>query len=217
MNSGRTPCLIPAIQKTIFIKEDRETRKQSYSMRLYIGLVHYPVYNKNRQKIASSITNFDLHDLSRLSRTYSVRRLFIITPLKDQQDLIKRILQHWTRGYGARYNNDRKEAIEVIRIAGSLDAAIKKIEEIEGEKPLLIATDASKQAKGSINFSRAKEILGSEKTVFILFGTAWGLHEEVLKAADFSLEPIEGEDEYNHLSVRTAAGIILDRLAGRYK
>lgn len=186
-------------------------------MRLYIGLLHYPVYNKNYEKIASSITNFDLHDLSRLARTYGVRRLFVVTPLKDQQDLVKRILRHWTKGYGARYNSDRKEAIEVIRVAESLDAAIKDIRVIEGDKPLLVATDASRQAEGTITFSHIKEILRAEKTVFIIFGTAWGLHEEVIKAADFSLEPIEGENGYNHLSVRTAAGIILDRLAGRYK
>jgi tRNA (guanine37-N1)-methyltransferase len=186
-------------------------------MRLYIGLLHYPVYNKNYQKIASSVTNFDLHDLSRLSRTYGVRRLFIVTPLKDQQDLIRRILSHWTKGYGARYNNDRKEAIELISISESLYTAVKEIRNIEGDEPLLIATDASKQPEGSITFSRAKEILNSGKTVLILLGTAWGLHEEVIWDADFSLEPIEGENGYNHLSVRTAAAIILDRLAGRYQ
>jgi len=184
-------------------------------MRLYLGLLHYPVYNKNNQKIASAITNFDLHDLSRLSRTYGVKRLFIITPLDDQQKLAQRIILHWTNGYGARYNSDRKEAIEVIDIVRSLEAAIEKIRETEGEEPLLIVTDASKKTRGAITFSRTTEILNSEKTVFILFGTAWGLHEEVINMADFMLEPIKGKGEYNHLSVRTAAGIILDRLAGR--
>ena len=50
-------------------------------MRLYIGLVHYPVYNKNRLRIASAITNFDLHDLSRAARTYGVKKFYVITPL----------------------------------------------------------------------------------------------------------------------------------------
>jgi tRNA (guanine37-N1)-methyltransferase len=186
-------------------------------MRLYIGLLHYPVYNKNYEIIASAITNFDLHDLSRLAMTYGVKRFFVITPLDDQQKLAERIMLHWTNGYGARYNIDRKEAFKVMDIARSLDAAIEKIREIEGEEPILIATDASKKAQRSITFSRTIEILNSEKTVFILFGTAWGLHEEVIDMADFMLEPIEGKNEYNHLSVRTAAGIILDRLAGRYQ
>ena len=183
-------------------------------MRLYIGLLHYPVYNKNNQTIASAITNFDLHDLSRLSMTYGVRKFFIITPLDDQRRLAERIILHWTNGYGARYNVDRKEAFKITDIARSLAEAIDKIREIEGEKPILIATDAAKRVRGSITFSRTIEILNSEKTVLILFGTAWGLHEEVIDMADFMLEPIRGKNGYNHLSVRTAAGIILDRLAG---
>jgi tRNA (guanine37-N1)-methyltransferase len=185
-------------------------------MRLYIGLLHYPVYNKNGQKIASAITNFDLHDMSRLARTYGVKSLLVITPLDDQQKLAERILHHWTNGYGSKYNRDRKEAIELIDIVRSLDEAIEKIRELEGESPLLVATDAAKQDKGVITFPRTIEILNSEKVVFILFGTAWGLHEEIINMADFILEPIEGKNEYNHLSVRTAAGIILDRLVGRY-
>ncbi|MFC1534536.1 RNA methyltransferase [Thermodesulfobacteriota bacterium] len=186
-------------------------------MRLYIGLLHYPVYNKNNQKIASAITNFDLHDLSRLARTYGVKRFFVITPLDDQQKLAERILRHWTSGYGARYNSFRKEAIEVIDIAPSLEGVIREIREIEGEDPLLIATDALKPAEGSITYSRTIEILDSDRTVFLIFGTAWGLHDEVIKRADFVLAPVEGKSDYNHLSVRTAAGIILDRLAGRYQ
>jgi hypothetical protein len=186
-------------------------------MRLYIGLLHYPVYNKNNEIIASSITNLDLHDLSRLAMTYGVKRFFVITPLDDQQKLAERIMLHWTNGYGARYNSDRKEAFKVMEITDSLEAAIQKVREIEGEEPILIATDASKKAQGSITFSRTIEILDSEKTVVIIFGTGWGLHERVIEKADFILEPIEGTNEYNHLSVRTAAGIILDRLAGRYE
>ncbi len=183
-------------------------------MRLYIGLLHYPVYNKNNQIIASAITNLDLHDLSRLSMTYGVKRLFVITPLEDQRTLAERIILHWTNGYGARYNIDRKEAFKITCIARSLEEAIETIRETEGEKPILIATDASKRARASITFSRAIDILNSERPVFILFGTAWGLHEEVIDMADFMLEPIRGKHDYNHLSVRTAAGIILDRLAG---
>ncbi|MBW1886810.1 MAG: RNA methyltransferase, partial [Deltaproteobacteria bacterium] len=79
-----------------------------------MGLLHYPVYNKNYQKIASAITNLDLHDLSRLAKTYSVKSFFVITPLEDQQRLAERILRHWSIGYGASYNRYRKEAVELI-------------------------------------------------------------------------------------------------------
>jgi len=186
-------------------------------MRLYIGLVHYPVYNKNREKIASAITNFDLHDLSRLARTYGARRLFIITPLKNQHMLAERISAHWTNGYGAGYNVHRKEALETIDVIASIDDAVGAITEAEGERPLIITTDASRQPERGINYSKLREQLGTERTVLLIFGTAWGLHEDILNMSDFILDPIEGNTDYNHLSVRTAAGIILDRLAGRYE
>lgn len=185
-------------------------------MRLYIGLVHYPVYNKNRDIVTSAITNFDLHDLSRLARTFGVKRFFVITPLEDQQEFAGRILRHWTSGYGARYNRFRKEAMDLVSISPSLDRGVEEITAVEGERPLLIATDASRKTQKILAYSRAIEILGTERVVFLLFGTAWGLHEEIILKADFLLEPIGREGNYNHLSVRTAAGIILDRLAGRH-
>ena len=181
-------------------------------MRLYIGLLHYPVYNKNYQRIASAITTVDLHDLSRLARTYGVKRFFVITPLKDQQRLAGRILRHWTIGYGAKYNRYRQEALELITIVPSLEESLQKITEMEDEEPLLIATDASRHSERSISYREAAKVILSGKAVFILFGTAWGLDQEVFDQVDYILEPIEGESSYNHLSVRAAAAIILDRL-----
>ncbi len=184
-------------------------------MRLYTGLVHYPVYNKNREKIASAVTNLDLHDISRISRTYGVKRFFVVTPLSDQQKFVYSLINHWKSGFGASYNIDRKEAIEVIEITASIEAAVDKILDIEGEKPVTIATCASKVIN-SITFNKAKEIINSNKAVLILFGTAWGLHKDVIEYADYVLTEIEGESNYNHLSVRAAAGIIIDRLTGHY-
>ena len=184
-------------------------------MRLYTGLVHYPVYNKNREKIASAVTNLDLHDISRLSRSYGVKKFFVITPLTDQQEFTKSLINHWKSGFGASYNVDRKEAIEVIEVTASIEEAVNNIVEVEGESPVTIATCASK-VKDSISFNRAKEIINSDKAVLLLFGTAWGLHEDAINSANFVLNAIEGSSDYNHLSVRVAAGIIIDRLTGQY-
>ena len=49
----------------------------------------------------------------------------------------------------------------------------------------------------------------------IVLGTGWGLAPEVTERADVILEPIWGPTDYNHLSVRSAAAIILDRLRGK--
>jgi hypothetical protein len=186
----------------------------SKKSRLYIGLLHYPVYNKNKEVIASAITTFDLHDLSRLGRTFGVVKFYVVTPLHDQQVLAERVLYHWTVGYGAEYNKDRKEAFGLVHVIPSLDEAVRDITNRESEPPLIIATDASRDGKAAITYERARELTAFERPVLIMFGTAWGLERSVLRRADYLLEPIEGPSDYNHLSVRTAAAIILDRLMG---
>ena len=165
-----------------------------------------------QKRIASSITNVDLHDISRLAKAYGVKLFFVVTPLKDQQRFAERILRHWIKGFGASYNPYRKDAIELVTIAPSLEESLEKIVEMEGEKPLLIATAASNQAERSIQYSSAKGIIDSDRPVFLIFGTAWGLDRSVIHQADYVLDPIKGRTDYNHLSVRSAAAIILDRL-----
>ena len=182
--------------------------------RLYIGLVHYPVYNKKMEKIASALTTMDVHDIARVGRTYGVKGFFVITPLDDQKALAEKVVTHWTRGHGSQYNKKRKEAIELVRVSSSLDSVISELGTEENDLPILIATDAAVQKDKMLSYDKARQILDDERLVLLLFGTAWGLHETVINEADYVLAPIEGKAGYNHLSVRGAAAIILDRLLG---
>jgi hypothetical protein len=183
-------------------------------MKLYMALVHYPVCDKNGRRIASAITTFDLHDLSRAAKTYGVLGFYVATPLLDQQKLAGRVLDHWIIGYGARYNPNRKEALEVVRVCHGIEDAVREVADREGESPLLIATDARRQEGRTLSYAEARGILLSGRPVLLLFGTAWGLDREIMDSVDYVLDPVEGGTGYNHLSVRGAAAIILDRLAG---
>jgi len=185
-------------------------------MSSYIGLLHYPVYNRGGDIIASAITNLDLHDLSRLAKTYGARRFYVINPLTDQQDLAKRICQHWVSGYGAQYNKDRQEAMSLISVVPTLETCMAEIKDSEGEIPILMATDAGKDKGQRVNYDLAREIVASNRIVMILFGTGWGIAEDLIRKADYLLEPIFGISDYNHLSVRTAAAITLDRLFSQF-
>ena len=55
-------------------------------------------------------------------------------------------------------------------------------------------------------------MLKNGKPHVLVLGTAWGLSEDFILTADYVLEPIVGKTDYNHLSVRSAAAIIFDRL-----
>ena len=183
-------------------------------MRLYLGLVHYPVYDKNEEKIASAITTVDLHDLSRAARTYAVKQLMIITPLTDQQRLVDRVCRHWISGFGSQYNPHRKEALKLISVVSSLEEAIDFIGAREGEPPFVVATGAREHGDKVLSFGQTRLMVRGNELVFLIFGTAWGLAGEALEMTDGVLEPIPGAGGYNHLSVRSASAIILDRLAG---
>lgn len=181
---------------------------------VYIGLVHTPVYNKNMDVITTSITNLDLHDIARSASTYGVARYYVIHPVAAQQELARRILGYWTGGFGAEYNPDRQQAFTVLRLVTGLEDALSEVEREWGTKPVLVTTDA-RTYPNTLSYRELRQRIASEtRPFFVLFGTGWGIIKEVMEQADYILEPIYGPGEYNHLSVRSAVGIILDRLLG---
>jgi hypothetical protein len=182
--------------------------------KLYVALTHYPVVDKNGNVIASALTNLDLHDISRAAKTYGLRSFFVVTPLEDQKELAKRIITHWTDGFGGAYNPNRRSALELIRIKDSLSAVCDEVAAEESNYPLTVATSARRYPK-SISHKKFRVMLGNGKPYVLVLGTAWGLAEEFISKADYILEPIAGNTDYNHLSVRSAAAIILDRLLGK--
>jgi hypothetical protein len=180
---------------------------------LYVALTHYPVVNKRGDIIASALTNLDIHDISRVAKTYGVKAFYLVTPLADQKALANKIIAHWTDGVGAVYNPDRRDALELIRVKDSLVDAAEDIKSTENRFPKTVTTCARKYP-ASIGYTEFRDILAGEWPYLLIFGTAWGLVESVITEADFVLEPITGTTDYNHLSVRSAASIILDRLLG---
>jgi hypothetical protein len=181
---------------------------------LFVSLVHYPVYNKNEEIVATSVTNFDIHDISRTSKTYGVEGYYIVTPVDAQQELTKRIIGYWQDGFGGAYNKDREEAFSTTYIVDTIEDAMKNIEEKTGKKPLIITTSA-KIFPNSISYKDLSDKIFNDDNVYLLlFGTGYGLIQEVMDMSTYILEPIRGNAVYNHLSVRSAVSIILDRLLG---
>ncbi len=180
---------------------------------LYLGLVHHPIYDKRKEVVASAITNFDIHDIARCAKTFGIGGFFIITPLESQVQLAERIIRHWMEGAGSVYNPTRRESLSLARVSRSIDEASHEISDLWQTKVKRVATAASPHSR-NIDFEFFRKLLEDSDTPFlILFGTGWGLTQEVKDGSDYVLAPIEGKG-YNHLSVRSAVAIILDRLLG---
>jgi len=181
---------------------------------LYIALLHYPIYNKEGKVVTTAIANLDIHDLSRLSRTYGVRNFYVVNPIEAQLALAAEIIGHWRHGYGASFNPCRSEALALVRLSRNLEEVEAEITRQTGIKPRLVVTSA-KLRNNAISFLCLKDMIRQDGLPYLLiFGTGWGLAEEIMNRADFCLESVRGCSDYNHLSVRSAASIVLDRIIG---
>ena len=168
--------------------------------------------DKRGDVVTTSFTTVDMHDIARSSRTYGAESVFISHSSPSIRKLAHSLVSHWNEGYGSTYNPDRKEALAHVHVVESLDEAIHKVECQSGKLPKLIATSAKSGAKRCTFASMRELIKSTDEHYVLMLGTGWGMTDELLHRSDFFLEPIDGPTDYNHLSVRSACAIMLDRL-----
>ncbi|HOI24667.1 MAG TPA: RNA methyltransferase [Caldisericia bacterium] len=177
--------------------------------KLFVALVHYPVSNKNGDIISTSITPFDVHDIARSCLTFGVSAYYVINPSPGQKKVVDRLIQFWDSGFGKTYNPNRTEALAITKHSNAIQETIEDISLTTGSLPLLIATSAkTTDLKKTISMPKLLE-LNQKRDLLLLLGTGWGLAPELFSLSDYILEPIYGLEEYNHLSVRAAAAIML--------
>lgn len=199
--------------------------------RLALALVHHPVLDRAGETVTTAITNLDLHDMARSARTYGAERLFVTHPVAAQRLLAERIREHWVTGSGKRRIPDRAVALDVLSVVSSLEEAFAAYAGAAAAEPAaggaggaaaraaveLWTTAASSRGTPITTMAAARERLArATRPVLIAFGTGWGLAPEILADADVRIEPIRARIDtgYNHLSVRAACAIMLDRLLG---
>jgi len=181
-----------------------------------IVLLHADQHNKQGKIVTTSLTMIDVHDIARSSRTFGLETFFVSHPSPLLRKLARTLRTHWQEGYGATYNPNRKDALGTTAIVSSLEEAIAAIDKRTGKLPKLVATSA-KREPNRIGFGVLREeIWHSSDPYLIMLGTGWGMSEALTSRSDYFLEPICGPGDYNHLSVRAAAGIMLDRLMGQH-
>ena len=185
-------------------------------MDIYIGLVHHPVRNRHGERVATAVTNLDIPDIARAARTFGIRGYFLVTPVAQQRSLVERIVTHWRRGEGKTFNPTRAESFELVRVAPDVDTAVETITAETGTRPLVVATGAGFDERDVTWQSARERFEGEEGVALVLFGTGWGLDLGLTERCDLRLPAIRAArgDGYNHLSVRSAVAIVLDRLCG---
>lgn len=176
-----------------------------------VALVHHPVRDREGKTIATAINNVDVHDIARSCRTYGVRTFHVVTPITAQQAIAERILEHWRVGEGATRLPERGNALERVRIAASVEDVVTHMTGELGAVRTIATSAAPPKGMTLLSFEDAARCLRAEHALIIL-GNGHGLADSVIANASDMLAPIVGVDGYNHLSVRAAAAILLDRL-----
>jgi len=188
--------------------------------RCHIALVHHPVVDRTGKVVTTSMTNLDIHDIARSSLTFGLAGYHLITPVTVQREKAEYIAQLWAdeiRTPPAR--GSRGDALALIRTASSIEDTIAHLTDRHGMAPLVVATSARPEsfpeAPHVTPDQLVAEISVEPEPILLLLGTGWGSADSLMPSATRVLTPIEGASDWNHLSVRSAAAILLDRLFGR--
>lgn len=204
------------LRSCVLTKAEKDLALQ-YIPHHYVALMHTGIELKGGRIGTTSVTSIDIHDIARSGATYDIKNYFIVTPLIDQQNMVKSLLGFWQEAeVGGQYNHDRHEAMNRVIVVNGLQEVIASIEKKEGKKPILIGTSA----KPSIDELKMLSYFDQEKAwshnqpVLILLGTGHGMATELIDQCDYLLQPLQGFSQFNHLSVRSAAAIIFDKWLG---
>lgn len=203
------------LRTNVQTKEDIEKATQ-YIPDHYAVIMHDQVMLPGGIVGTSSVTSLDIHDIGRSARTFGIKKYFIVTPLLDQQKIVKKLMEFWQTSVGIEYNKHRHEALNKIVLCSNLDEVIEFIKKENENLPILIATKAKadENLEKRITYFDQEKVFKQKKPIVFIFGTARGLSNDLLDKCDYIIEPIEGFSNFNHLSVRSAAAIIFDRWIG---
>jgi tRNA (guanine37-N1)-methyltransferase len=180
--------------------------------RTHLALVHYPVVDRTGAIVTTALTNFDVHDLARSAITFGLAAFHVVTPIASQREKAEHIAALWL-GDGE-HGEHRARALRLVRTAASLDDVVASLAD-----PVVVGTSANPASFPGVPRRTPDELcaefaLGDQPLIVIL-GTGWGLADTLLPSVSRVLTPIDGATTWNHLSVRSAGAILLDRLFGR--
>jgi tRNA (guanine37-N1)-methyltransferase len=183
----------------------------------YCALLHNDIMLPDNQVGNSSVTSIDIHDIARSSATYGIKKYFVVTRLWAQKKLVEKFLSFWHEKKTGQVNESRAFALKSVALASELTEVVEEIKVLEGGvAPVIIVTSSRRHLshKNMIEYDDQEKIWELKRPVLFVFGTSHGISPELMDTFDYRLVPLEGLEEFNFLSVRSAAAIVFDRWLG---
>jgi tRNA (guanine37-N1)-methyltransferase len=173
------------------------------------------VLDRTGARVTTAVTNLDLHDIARSAATYGLAGYHVVTPVESQREKADHIAALWQE----EQKEWRAKALRLCTTAASVDESIAALTRQHGRPPLVAATSADPARFTHATRATHQELVGEMQRspgvpLLVLFGTGWGLSDTELTQVSRIITPISGRPAWNHLSVRSAVAILLDRLFG---
>lgn len=166
--------------------------------------------NRLGEVISSTVDSFDFFDASRLALTYGVDRMYIVHPEPAQQALVSRLIAH---GQAQGRQDAQRGHFEHSVGVHDLQAAIDDVQARCQCRPKVVATTA-RSGPPKVGLGSLRDSLSPQRPQLWLIGKAWGMTQAVIDGADCVAASIDTGTGYNHLSVRSALAIYIDRMLG---
>ena len=183
--------------------------------RTSVALVHHPVLDRTGAIVTSAVTNLDVHDIARSAATYGLAGYHLVTPVESQREKAEHIATLWQE----EQKEWRARALRLCTTTASVAESIERLTRDHGVAPLVAATSADPARFASARTVTPGQLVAEIQDapgvpLLVLFGTGWGLADTELPQVSRIITPISGRPAWNHLSVRSAVAILLDRLFG---
>jgi tRNA (guanine37-N1)-methyltransferase len=202
------------LARHVFTAEDEKLARGlpelGVAARTAVALVHHPVNDRTGAVVTTAITNFDLHDISRSVATYGLDGYYVVTPIETQREKCAQIAEVW-REEG---KDHRLAALARVHPVATIADAIADLTARTGAPPLVVATTASTERFADVPRIDGDGLRAHDGPILLLFGTGWGMVDSMIPEVSRVLAPISGRGAWNHLSVRSAVAVMLDRLFG---
>lgn len=182
----------------------------------YCVLLHNDIVLKDGTIGESTVTSIDIHDIARSATTYGIKKYYIVTRIIAQQKLVEHFLTFWHSPEAKKMNQSRAFALKDVEVKSELQEVIETITQQEGKGPIIIVTSSRRNIPHDrmIFFHDQDKMWKENRPILFIFGTAHGIDPHLMNNIEYRFIPIEGLEEFNYLSVRSAAAVVFDRWIG---
>ena len=123
--------------------------------------------------------------------TFGMDLCYIVTPLAKQREIAEKLIHHWIHGYGSTYNSARGEALQKVRIMGTVQEMIDHI----GQRgaPLVVGTSSRERPNKAMTYQELSSFIEDNSSLTPVQNATQSMLREKMAEVLGDLSPRESQ------------------------